>query len=232
LPHGALYEPINYVQALSHLLAAIGEPVAWIGTSLGGVCGMGIAAASGSPITRLVLNDVGPHLAVEALTRIRNYLPAPDQVSRFASIDELEKHLRVIHAPFGPITDAQWAHLARTCARTLPDGALALHYDPKIAAPIKSAEPKAVEFWPVWEQIRIPVLAIRGEHSDLLQTETLERMQQSGARALTVAGVGHAPSLMDAPTIGAIREFLLSGSELDYRARRNRPNACSVASET
>ena len=156
----------------------------------------------------MVLNDVGPHIAVNALRRIRDYLPAPDQVPRFASIAEVEKHLRAIHSPFGPMTDAQWAHLARTSVRTLPDGALALHYDPQIAAPIKATEPKAVELWPMWEKIAVPVLAIRGERSDLLLPETLARMGQSGARTLTVQGVGHAPSLMDEPTIGAIRAFL------------------------
>ena len=150
LPNGALYEPVSYVQALSHLLAAIGTKVAWIGTSLGGICGMGIAALPENPISRMVLNDIGPYIAVEGLHRIRDYLPAPDHEARFADIAAVERHLRSVHAPFGPMTDAQWTHLARTSARTLPDGALTLHFDPKIAAPIKAAEPKAVELWPVW----------------------------------------------------------------------------------
>jgi pimeloyl-ACP methyl ester carboxylesterase len=208
LPNGALYEPVTYVQALSHLLAAIGKKVVWIGTSLGGICGMGIAACPGNPIARMVLNDIGPYIAEEGLRRIRHYLPDPDHQSQFADIAAVEMHLRRIHAPFGPMTDAQWTNLARTSVRALPDGELALHYDPKIAAPIKAAEPKAVELWPVWEKISQPVLAIRGESSDLLLPETLARMEQSGARALTIKGVGHAPSLMDAPTIQAIREFL------------------------
>jgi pimeloyl-ACP methyl ester carboxylesterase len=208
LPNGALYDPVSYVQALSHLVAAIGRQVAWVGTSLGGICGMGIAALPGNPITRMVLNDIGPYIAEEGLRRIRDYMPAPDHEARFADFGAVEKHLRGVHAPFGPMTDAQWTHLARTSVRALPDGAVALHFDPKIAAPIKAGEPKAVDLWAVWDKIVIPVLAIRGESSDLLLPETLARMERSGARALTVRGVGHAPSLMDQPTIQAIRDFL------------------------
>jgi pimeloyl-ACP methyl ester carboxylesterase len=209
LPNPALYEPVSYVQALSHLFAMIGGKVAFVGTSLGGICGMGIAACPRNPIARLVLNDIGPYIAEEGLRRIREYLPDPDQQARFPDIDAVERHLRSVHSPFGPMTDAQWAHLARTSARALPDGGYTMHYDPKIASPIKAAEPKPVELWPVWEKINIPTLAIRGETSDLLVAETLARMERTGARALTIEGVGHAPSLMDAPTIAAIRGFLL-----------------------
>jgi pimeloyl-ACP methyl ester carboxylesterase len=209
LPSAALYEPVNYVQALAHLLAAVGEPVAWIGTSLGGICGMAIAAAGGSPVTRLVLNDIGPVIAIEGLQRIHDYMPDPEKPSVFRDLGELEQHLRAVHAPFGPITDAQWAHMARTSARMLADGTLALHFDPKIAAPVRAKEPKEVALWPIWQQIRAPVLAIRGEKSDLLRGDTLALMEKSGARTLTVPGVGHVPSLMDAPTIGVIRQFLL-----------------------
>lgn len=208
LPDGSLYQPPTYVQALSHLLAAIGKPVAWIGTSLGGICGMAIAAAQGNPISRMVLNDIGPHIAVAALRRIRDYLPAPDQITRFRGIAELEAHLRRVHAPFGPMTDGQWTHLARISARPLPDGGVTLHYDPKLSAPVKATEPEDVQLWPLWTQIRVPVMAIRGETSDLLPEETFARMVQNGARPLVLKGVGHAPSLMDAPTIEAIRQFL------------------------
>jgi pimeloyl-ACP methyl ester carboxylesterase len=208
LPDGALYNPVSYVQALSHLLAAIQTPVMWVGTSLGGICGMAIAAAPGQPIVRMVLNDIGPHIPAAALARIRDYISdAPE----FADLAELEMHLRRVHAPFGRLTDAQWAHLARTSARTLANGRLALHYDPAIAAPIRATLPVDADMWAWWEKIAIPVLALRGVDSDLLLPDTLERMRKSGAAVLEVPDCGHAPALMDEPTIAAIRRFLEAG---------------------
>lgn len=212
LPDPTLYQAQHYVTALGHLLAVIGRDVAWVGTSLGGICGMLVAATPGNPITRLVLNDVGPFIPPEALARIRDYMLASSSsklMERFADLDAIERYLRIVHATFGPLTDAQWAHLARISARTLPDGHLAMHYDPGIAAPLRANPPAAVDIWALWDRIRVPVLAIRGETSDLLLPETLSRMEASGAQSLIVPATGHAPALMEASQIAAVRAFLL-----------------------
>lgn len=205
LPDAALYEPASYVQALSHLLAQLGGSVMWLGTSLGGICGMMVASSVGNPIRRLVLNDVGPTIPAAALRRIREYMRVQPQ---FETLWALEQHLRRIHAPFGRLSDAQWAHLAETSARQLPNGRWALHYDPGIARPIRKQVPITVELWPWWERIRVPVLAVRGAESDLLLDTTLRRMAQSGAETLVVPGAGHAPALVDAPSIERVMEFL------------------------
>ena len=212
LPDPMLYQAQHYVTALAHLLAAIGRDVAWVGTSLGGICGMVTAATPGNPIAKLVLNDVGPAIPAEALARIRDYMlasTASRHMERFADLDAIERHLRLIHAPFGPLTDAQWAHLARHSARTLPDGHLAMHYDPAIAASLRDHPAAAVDLWAFWERIQIPVLAIRGDASDLLLPDTLARMAESGAQTLVVPNTGHAPALMDPDRIAAVRAFLL-----------------------
>ncbi|MGC9268626.1 alpha/beta fold hydrolase [Acidiphilium sp.] len=210
LSDSSLYQPPSYVVALAHLLAYLNKPVAWVGTSLGGICGMMIAAAPHTPITRLVLNDIGPLIPAAALVRIRDYMiKAP---ATFATLADLEAHLRLIHAPFGPLSDAQWAHLARSSARPVAGGALALHYDPAIADPIRASIPMDADLSAIWQQIRVPILAIRGADSDLLTEATLARMVDEGAGSLTVAGCGHAPALMDTPTIAAIRTFLDGGA--------------------
>ena len=210
LPEAALYQPASYVVALAHLLAALNKPVAWVGTSLGGICGMMAAAAAGTPLTRLVLNDIGPHIPAAALIRIRDYMVGAPE--RFASLATLQAHLRLIHAPFGQLTEAQWAQLTRHSYRQVLDntgaGAFALHYDPKIVAPIRDSPPLDVDLWPIWGAIRVPVLAIRGEISDLLTEPTFARMQEDGAKPFTVPNAGHAPALMDPPTIAAIVAFL------------------------
>jgi pimeloyl-ACP methyl ester carboxylesterase len=204
LPDGALYQPPNYVQALAHLLAFIDRPVQWVGTSLGGICGMIAAAAPGNPITRMVLNDIGPFIPKAALARIRDYVGAAPS---FESVAQAERYLRVVHAAFGALTDAQWRHMAETSVRALPDGRLALHYDPAIAAPMQAGEPQDIDMWPLWDAITAPVMVLRGAESDLLLPETLARMAGKAA-VHSVAGCGHAPALMDAETVGVVRRYL------------------------
>jgi pimeloyl-ACP methyl ester carboxylesterase len=208
-----LYQAQHYVTALAHLLAWIGRDVAWIGTSLGGICGMVIAAADGAPISRLVLNDVGPFIPAEALRRIRDYMVASGDspmMSRFPDIETVERHLRIIHAPFGPLSDAQWTALARNSARALPDGRFAMHYDPRIAEPLRGTDPVDVDMWSFWDRIRVPRMVIRGETSDILLRETAARMEASGALVYHVPETGHAPALLDPPQIEVIRSFLTS----------------------
>jgi pimeloyl-ACP methyl ester carboxylesterase len=204
-----LYQAQHYATALGHLLAAIGRNVAWVGTSLGGICGMLLASAGGSPIERLVLNDIGSFIPAAALARIRDYLGGDAAPARFADLSVLERHLREIHAPFGALTDDQWAALARSSARLLPGGGYALHYDPAIATVIRAQVAVDVDMTPFYSRIRAPIMAIRGADSDLLLPETLARMRATGAETLEVPGAGHAPALMDPLQTGAIRRFLL-----------------------
>ncbi len=206
-----LYQAQHYVTALAHLLAWIGRDVAWVGTSLGGICGMVIAATDGAPINRLVLNDVGPFIPADALRRIRDYMVASGDsplMARFPDIETIERHLRLIHAPFAPLSDAQWTDLARNSARKLPDGRFTMHYDPKIAEPLRGHDPVDVDMWPFWDRIKIPRMAIRGATSDILLPETFARMEASGAAAFEVPVTGHAPPLVDPLQIEAIRSFL------------------------
>jgi pimeloyl-ACP methyl ester carboxylesterase len=207
LADGAAYVPPNYVVALAHLLAALNKPVSYVGTSLGGICGMMLATAQNTPLKRLVLNDIGPFIPAAALQRIKDYMMnAPE---RFSSLAALEGHLREIHAPFGQLTDAQWRHLARFSARKLPDGGFAMHYDPKILDPMRHTTPTDVDMWPLWDLIKIPVMVIRGEESDLLTAPTFARMQDSGAQGATVTDAGHAPALMDEESIAGVMDFLV-----------------------
>jgi pimeloyl-ACP methyl ester carboxylesterase len=204
LPDMGLYTAVSYLQALSHLLAWVGRPVGWVGTSLGGICGMLLAASPGTPIARMVLNDIGPFIPKAALARIAAYTA---EVPAFPTRDDVETYLRRIHAPFGRLSDADWAAMAAHSSRLLPDGTFALHYDPAITALLRASEPQDVDLWPAWAAIRVPVLTLRGETSDLLLPDTLARMAEKSATH-TVADAGHAPALMDEPTIGVVSAFL------------------------
>lgn len=184
-----------YAAQLVRLLALLQVPaVDWVGTSMGGLIGMALAAESAVPMRRLILNDVGPFVPKAALAPIGAYLGLD---LRFSSLAELEAHLRLIHAPFGPLTDEQWAHLATHSARRTPDG-WRLHYDPAIRVPFADAAVADIDLWELWDRIRCPTLVLRGETSGLLTAETAEAMTRRGPHAMlaTVPGVGHAPALM------------------------------------
>jgi pimeloyl-ACP methyl ester carboxylesterase len=207
LPDGMLYVPPSYVQALSHMLAVIDRPVAWIGTSLGAVCGMLIAGMPGNPVTHLVMNDTGPAIPGKAVARIRDYM---SYVPAFDGIEDAGAHLRNVHSTFVPMTEADWQHLICHSSRLRDDGKVVMHYDPAIAMPLLHEEPQDLDLWPLWDQVRVPRMVLRGENSDLLDVATLERMSESGAHTITVAGAGHAPSLRDPGTIDAVKKFLLA----------------------
>jgi pimeloyl-ACP methyl ester carboxylesterase len=198
----------TYVAHMVQLLSRLGlDEVDWVGTSMGGLIGMGVAAMEASPIRRLVLNDVGPFLPKVALQRINSYLGLD---LRFASLEALEAHLREIHAGFGPLTDAEWRHLAEHSAARREDGRFGLNYDQRLGQPMKTGPIEDVDLWPVWDQIRCPVLVLRGISSDLLLAETAAEMTRRGppAEVVEVDGTGHAPALMATDQIAIVRSWL------------------------
>jgi pimeloyl-ACP methyl ester carboxylesterase len=182
-------------------------PVDWVGTSLGGICGMGIAATPGNAIRRMVLNDIGAVIPAAALARIRDYINQPAQA--FPDIAALEAHLRKVHAPFGPLTEAEWRHLAETSARKDASGALQLHYDPAITHAFSVGDVADIDLSLFWAAIAIPVLILRGVTSDVLPAEVAAEMaRKPSARLIEIADAGHAPALMAADQISAIQDFL------------------------
>lgn len=202
-----------YMAALSALIGRLAvATVDWIGTSMGGLIGMMLAAQPGSPIRRLVVNDIGPFIPKASLQRIADYI---GQAYSFGTQAELEGYLRRVHAPFGALTDAQWRHLATYSSAPVENGHVCLHYDPAIAQAFKSAPIDDISLWPIWEAITGPVLVLRGADSDLLLKDTAEEMTRRGAAATrglvqlrTIAGAGHAPALMAADQVALVRDFL------------------------
>ncbi len=207
------YAVPQYLADMVTLIARLDvERVHWVGTSMGGLIGMALAAQPGAPIEKLVLNDAGPVIAHAALERIAAYV---GRAPAFANLDEAEAYIRSISAPFGPHSDAQWRFLTETWLRRNDDGSWRAHYDPRIAEPFRATLPeKDLDMWPLYDAVRCPTLALRGEHSDLLARQTAEEMARRGprARVVEIPGVGHAPTLMHAEQIGIVRDFLLEGS--------------------
>lgn len=199
----------TYLTTLTALIALSGaETVDWVGTLMGGLLGMIVAAQPGTPVARLVVNDVGPAIEPAAIDRIRGYF---GNAPTFATYAEIEQYVRTISAPFGPLTDTQWEHVTRTNVRERPDGRWEIGYDPGIAVPFRNAANAAPpNLWPVWDAIHCPTLVLHGAQSDLLSAATAKEMGERGPRPkiLDFADVGHAPMLLSSDQIDPVVAFL------------------------
>ncbi|TXC66200.1 alpha/beta hydrolase [Piscinibacter aquaticus] len=208
------YQIPAYVADMVTLLARINaRELHWVGTSMGGLIGLGLAALPESPVTKLVLNDVGPAIEAAALQRIGTYLGQP---LRWGSVEEAADYLWSISASFGPHSREQWLALTRPMLRPDGDG-FKLHYDPAIAVPFRAITPEAAGageamLWASYDALRCPTLLVRGAQSDLLSRETAQAMTHRGpkARLVEFEGVGHAPTLVAPEQIATVREFLLA----------------------
>jgi pimeloyl-ACP methyl ester carboxylesterase len=203
-----------YVADMVTLLARLNaDTVHWVGTSMGGLIGLGLAALPNSPVQRLLLNDVGPAIEYASLTRIGTYLGQP---AHWRNLDEAADALWAISQGFGPHTREQW--LALTRPQLKPDGdGFKPHYDPAIAAPFKLITPELAKMgeaalWQAYDSLRVPTLLLRGAQSDLLSAATAQAMTERGPRAqlLELPGVGHAPTLQAPDQVRAVSEFLLA----------------------
>jgi pimeloyl-ACP methyl ester carboxylesterase len=216
LRNPASYAIPKYVADMVTLLARLAaDEVHWVGTSMGGLIGLGLAALPDSPIARLVLNDVGPAIEYGALVRIGAYIGQP---AHWRTVDEAADALRAISLAFGPHTRDEW--LALTRPQLVADGdGFKSHYDPAIAIAFRAVTPELAAageaaLWQAWDALTCPTLVLRGADSDLLTRETAHAMAQRGPRAQVreFAGVGHAPTLVHADQIAVVRDFLLAAS--------------------
>ena len=194
--HPEIYNYATYIADINLLLAEKNiKQVDWVGTSMGGLIGMMMAAVPDTPLRKLVLNDVGPYLPVAALKRIAGYVAMSIE---FADAAQLERHMRQIYLPFGITKDDDWRRLTATSMHVLPSGKIRLAHDVGIAHNFKPLE-QDVDLWQVYDAIKCPTLLMRGANSDVLSAEVAEQMTQRGpqAKLITYAGIGHAPALMD-----------------------------------
>ena len=198
----------QYVADMTVLIARLDvDRVHWLGTSMGGLIGMVLASLPGTPVTRLVLNDVGPVLAAESIRRIAGYL---GRAPKFASLADAETYIRAVSAPFGALSDAQWRELTVSSVRPAAGGGLEMRYDPAIATAFRRATADgAIDLWPIYERVRCPTLVVRGADSDLLTVDTAQAMAARGPRPqiVEVPEVGHAPMFLDAPQIAIVCKF-------------------------
>ena len=218
---GWLADPMAYgiPTYLSDMVALVArldvEQIDWVGTSMGGLIGMALASLPGSPVARLVLNDVGPVVEPTFVQRLATYLGVP---MHWKTEQEAADSLRGISLGFGPHTDEQWLELTRPqLVPDVKDGSAGFksHYDPAIAVPVRAMTPEIAAagqamLWHMYDRIQCPTLLLRGADSDLLARATAQAMGARGPRARVheFAGVGHAPTLVQADQRAVVRQFL------------------------
>jgi pimeloyl-ACP methyl ester carboxylesterase len=198
------------------------KDIEWVGTSMGGLLGMLLASEPGSPVKRLVMNDIGAFIPMDALQAIARNLEAP---ARFESLDAVEAHMRHTHRDWGKLTDEQWRHFAVHGSRRADDGGLRLHFDPEIA---RVARPMPLMpglfFWDAWYRVRCPVLLLRGAESTVFPEAVAETMLDAKPAATLVEfpDCGHVPALMSEGQIGVVRNFLRGVPSQDHGATHYR----------
>ena len=204
------YMPLTYAYDVLALLDELTLPQAvFVGTSLGGLVTMTIAALAPQRIAAAILNDVGPELSQAGLDRIKSYV---GRDVRFASWDEAARTIAAYNKDIpAAYRHEDWLKVARAVCRE-EAGEIRFDYDMAIARPFQTAGPTAqVDLWPLFAALaEKPLLVLRGEHSDLLGADAAAKMQQAapGARFLIVPGAGHPPDLGEPEAVAAIDGFL------------------------
>ncbi|MEN5082424.1 alpha/beta hydrolase [Bosea sp. TWI1241] len=183
---------------LMQVLAAAGvEQAVFVGTSRGGLLTMALAVARPAAIRGVVMNDIGPVIDARGLLRIRGYIGKMPVPRSFAEGAEILK--RLADQQFTAFGEAEWQTMARR-TWTERDGALVPDYDPRLMKTLEALDLEAPlpDLWPYFAALNgVPVLAIRGENSDLMAAATLEEMaaRHPDCETVTAAGQGHAPLL-------------------------------------
>ncbi|KUR72926.1 alpha/beta hydrolase [Novosphingobium fuchskuhlense] len=207
------YTPAHYVADVEALLAAEGiERFVVIGTSLGGLMTMMLAAVNPERITAAVINDVGPVIEPAGLARIREYVGQGRSYETWVhAARALQEANREIY-PAWQLPD--WLRMAKRCMVIGTGGRIVFDYDMKIAEPFETEHGPAPEpaiMWGMYEAVaRRPLLVLRGAHSDILSAEVAARMNVRGSATelVTVPGVGHAPTLDEDEAVAAIDRLL------------------------
>lgn len=192
------YAPITYAQDVALLLDAEGiERFATVGTSLGGIVTMLLAAMLPGRLAGAVLNDVGPTIGPEGLARIRGYV---GQSAAHRTWIHAARDVAMLNAAVYPNwTIEDWLVLVKRTHRVTPEGRIVADYDPNIAQPLRAPGGEAgVDLWPAFAALGgVPLLSVRGEQSDILTCETLNemRIRMPDMATVEVPAVGHAPTL-------------------------------------
>jgi len=211
-PNPKNYRPPVYARDVLEMMAALEAPRAvFLGTSMGGIITMTLAALRPKAIAAAILNDAGPSIAPEGIARILSYVGKPADIRSWEDAANYVRRTNMVAFPHYGVDD--WRRLARRTFRD-DNGAPVLDYDPAITVPLGRAPGKPALWIAALLFRRLarkhPTLLIRGELSDVITADIAARMQRGapGLQTCIVPGVGHAPMLTEPVAIDAINQFL------------------------
>ena len=208
--------PLTYLSDMEHVLEYIHLQndvriqFYWVGISMGGLVGMLMTTRKclSGAFRALVVSDIGPFVSSRVLAQFATYT---GKAPRFNNLGGLESYMRDTALPYSALTDAQWHHQAVYSAREYGDGTIGFRYDPGILSGFQPGNMNDIDLWACWDKLTFPVLVIRGGESGVLTPGTAREMQlrRPEAHIVELAGVGHAPMLMNTEQIHLVRNFLL-----------------------
>jgi pimeloyl-ACP methyl ester carboxylesterase len=222
--HSHHYNFTQYVADMSVLIARTqAQQIDWIGTSMGGMIGMMMAALPNTPIRRLILNDIGPQIPIHGLRKLAKYIGNdPD----FKSVEDAKQYFKKHYVEFGVLSEDQWDTFTEHTIEQHAANLYKVKADPSIKNPKSTMQivsdffhhpHKALEgivydidLWSIWNKIHCPVLVIHGTHSELLTPAIIKKMLRthSNTAVYEVTDAGHAPALLDIDNHETIENWL------------------------
>ncbi|HKF28464.1 MAG TPA: alpha/beta hydrolase [Candidatus Binataceae bacterium] len=204
------YSPPNYLGDIGAFLKALSiEKASFIWSSMGGAMAMIFATLAPNIVDRLALNDIGAEIVIEA--------PDPAQPAltdrRFHTIADATRFYRESLHPVGLLPELVAENLTADSVKIGEDGLLVWKTDPAVssgAATGSAGAGRLIQMWSFYQNVKAPVLIVRGAESTALTRETVSKMLSvlPGTRAAEVPGVGHTPWLNEAVALQALRDFL------------------------
>lgn len=205
------YVPLTYLKDMEALIRELAlQRFVLFGTSLGGLITMLLAMSDNSRIAGAMLNDIGPDLDLSGLERIRGYVGRSQSWSTWM---HAARYFAEMHGDVYPKWQLeQWLVFAKRVCKLNSHGRIVFDYDMRIAEPFKLSDGAAgFDLWPAFAGLKgVPSLVVRGELSDLLRADTIERMiaENPVMESVTVPDVGHAPTLDEPEVVAAIDRLL------------------------
>jgi pimeloyl-ACP methyl ester carboxylesterase len=201
----------QYCADLTTITYATGaQQIDWVGTSLGGLIGIVLAGTPGSRIRRLVVNDIGPLVPHEAEVRIGEKLGRMPE--RFKTFADAMAFFQVAFGDYGVVDNVRWHHIVRHSIEwSERDRTFNLLYDRNITTAYHLYRYYNTPLWAFWRNIKVPILILVGENSNVLPPELAREMQRQNprARCLKVPKVGHMPMLMESDQVDPVVTFLM-----------------------
>ena len=215
LQKGEIYDYDLYVEDALFVMDQLGlSQVDWVGTSMGGILGMRMAAEYPDRIRKLVINDIAAVITLEVMQLLCDYV---GQHMEHPSREAAEQYVRTTYGAFGLNKDWQWEHLINHSFHSRADGSYRLVYDDQILNGIKDAQgnmilAEDIDLLPFLDAIKQPILLLRGEHSEFLSKEMAQKMaaRHPNTTLVEFKDCGHAPALMDDVQVEVVKNWLLS----------------------